>query len=417
MKTYGCIGKKLTHSFSREIHARLADYTYNLIELSEEEVGAFLQKKDFAAINVTIPYKETVIPYLDSIDAEAAKIGAVNTIVNQNGRLYGYNTDCYGMKELIAKIGIDLTGKKVLILGTGGTSKTARVVASELGAAEILVVSRHAAENGVTITYEEALREHTDAEVIINTTPVGMYPNPASVPIDIDGFAHLSGVVDAVYNPLATNLIRNARERGIPAEGGLYMLVMQAVAAVEHFLDKKIPQSIGDEVFAEIMAEKANIVLIGMPGCGKSTVGKLLAANGFAFVDTDTEVERQCGCSIKDFIHDKGERAFRELESTVVRSVSMESGRIIATGGGVPLREENLRALRQNGRIFFLDAPLSRLCATDDRPLADTREKLAKLYAERQDIYKNAADVIVPAMDTPDDEAAYIQMKRKERIF
>ena len=417
MKTYGCIGKKLTHSFSREIHARLADYTYNLIELLEEEVGAFLQKKDFAAINVTIPYKETVIPYLDSIDAGAAKIGAVNTIVNRDGRLYGYNTDYYGMKSLIERIGIDLSGKKVLILGTGGTSKTARVVAADLGAAEILVVSRRVSEDGSTITYEEAVREHTDAQMILNTTPVGMYPNPATVPIDIAAFPSLVGVMDAVYNPLATNLILNARERGIPAEGGLYMLVMQAVAAVEHFLDTKIPKSVGDRVFAEIAAEKENIVLVGMPGSGKSTVGRLLSSEDRDFVDTDAEIVKRCGCSIKDFIHEKGERAFRELESAVVREVSMEGGRVIATGGGVPLRAENVRALRQNGRIFFLDAPLDRLCATDDRPLADTREKLTKLYAERQDIYKNAADEVVPAMDTPEAEAAYIQTIRKERIF
>ena len=240
MKKYGCIGKKLTHSFSKEIHAKLADYTYNLIELSEEEIAPFFEAKDFAAINVTIPYKQTVIPYLDSISSTAERIGAVNTIVNKDGKLYGYNTDYYGMKALIEKTGIDLSKKKVLILGTGGTSKTARVVADDLGAAEILIASRNKTEN--FITYEEAVLNHADSDVIINTTPCGMYPNCEGEPIDISPFTKLSGVIDAVYNPLRTNLVLNARQKGIKAEGGLYMLVMQAVVAVEFFLDVTIPE-------------------------------------------------------------------------------------------------------------------------------------------------------------------------------
>ena len=223
MKKYGCIGKKLTHSFSKEIHARLADYAYELMELTEEEIPAFFAAKDFAAINVTIPYKQTVIPYLDEVSDIATRIGAVNTIVNRDGRLWGYNTDYYGMKALIERVGITLRDKKVLVLGTGGTSKTARVVAADLGASEIRVVSRR--KTAECITYEEAATLHANAEIIINTTPAGMYPDCGSRPIDCSAFERLEGVIDAVYNPLSTNLVLDARKRGIPAEGGLYMLV------------------------------------------------------------------------------------------------------------------------------------------------------------------------------------------------
>ena len=271
MKQYGCIGKKLTHSFSKEIHAKLADYDYELIELTEEEIAPFFEKRAFAAINVTIPYKQTVIPYLDSISPVAQRIGAVNTIVNKDGKLYGYNTDYYGMKALVERVGIDLNGRKVLILGTGGTSKTAQVLAADLGAGEVLTVSRKKTE--AYITYEEAVCDHSDAQVIINTTPSGMYPNCEDKPIDIANFPKLEGVIDAVYNPLRTNLVLDAQERGIKAEGGLYMLVMQAVVAVEHFLDTAIPKETADRVFASIYASKENIVLTGMPGSGKSTVG------------------------------------------------------------------------------------------------------------------------------------------------
>lgn len=415
MEKYGCIGKKLTHSFSKEVHARLADYPYELMELAEEEIAPFFAKKDFAAINVTIPYKQTVLPYLDSISPVAERIGAVNTIVNRAGTLYGYNTDYFGMKALIARVGIDLAGKKVLVLGTGGTSRTARVVAADLGAAEILTVSRRKTED--YITYEEAVTVHTDAQVIINTTPAGMYPNCDEKPIDIRFFPNLEGVIDAVYNPLRTNLVLDAQQRGIKAEGGLYMLVMQAVVAVERFLDVSIAKETADRVFASIYASKENIVLTGMPGSGKSTVGRLLDADGFTFVDTDAEVEKKCGCSIRELIADKGEACFRDLETAVIREVCAVSGRIIATGGGSVLREENVRCLRQNGKLFFLNAEPSRLQATESRPLSDTEEKLKRLYAERMPIYQKTADAIVPDLETPQAEAEYITMKRKDLIL
>lgn len=415
MKKYGCIGKKLTHSFSKEIHAQLADYKYELIELTEEEIGPFFEKKDFEAINVTIPYKKTVIPYMDSISDVAKRIGAVNTIVNRGGRLYGYNTDYYGMTALIKRVGLDLQGKKVLILGTGGTGKTAQVVATDLGAGQILTVSRK--ESDVYISYEKAVTLHRDAQIIINTTPSGMYPDCTSKPIDISAFPRLEGVIDAVYNPLCTNLVLDAREAGIRAEGGLYMLVMQAVVAVEKFLDTKIEKSVADRVFASVYSAKENIVLTGMPGSGKSTVGNLIKIDGYTFVDTDAEIEARCGCTIRELIAEKGEKAFRDLESEVVRDVSAEGCRIISTGGGAILREENVRCLKRNGKLYFLDAPLSRLRATEDRPLSNTEDKLARLYAERIELYRATADVTVPDLETPEAEAEYILAKQRELIL
>ena len=414
MKKYGCIGKKLTHSFSKEIHTKLADYEYELIELSEDEIKTFFEEKNFEAINVTIPYKETVIPYLDLVSEIAKKIGAVNTIVNKGGKLYGYNTDYYGMKALIEKIGIDLSGKKVLILGTGGTSKTARVLAKEMGAAEILTVSRNKSDN--YITYVEATTKHTDAAVIINTTPSGMFPDCDSKPIDISVFTFLEGVVDAVYNPLCTNLVLDAKRKGLKAEGGLYMLVMQAVVAVEKFLDTEISKETANNIYQSILAAKENIVLTGMPGSGKSTIGRLLKIQGFEFIDTDAEIEKRCGCTIKELIDIKGEEPFRNLETEVIRDVSANSCRIISTGGGAILREENINFLKRNGKLFFINADIKRLQATDDRPLSDTKEKLKKLYSERMEIYQSTADITVPDMSTPEAEAEYILTKRMEMI-
>ena len=345
----------------------------------------------------------------------AERIGAVNTIVNKDGKLCGYNTDYYGMKALIERIGIDLTGKKVLVLGTGGTSKTARVVAADMGAAEILTVSRRKTDH--YITYEEAVQKHADANVIINTTPSGMYPDCESRPIDITEFTQLIGVVDVVYNPLCTNLVLDAKQRGIKAEGGLYMLIMQAVVAVERFLDTRIAKEVADRVFASIFASKENVVLTGMPGSGKSTVGKYLNIEGFEFVDTDEEIEKRCGCSIKELIQEKGEAYFRALETEVIREVSSMNCRIISTGGGAVLKEENVRALKRNGKLYFLNADLSRLQATDSRPLSDTQEKLARLYTERMSLYTGTADVVVPDLRTPQDEADYITTKREELIL
>ena len=364
---------------------------------------------------MTIPYKQTVIPYLDHVSPIARRIGAVNTVVNREGRLYGYNTDYHGMTALIRRVGLQLQGKKVLVLGTGGTGKTACVVAADLGAAEVLTVSR--SKSGGDTDYHEAVTLHTDARIIINTTPAGMYPDCGSRPIDLTPFDRLEGVVDAVYNPLRTELVLDALDKGVPAEGGLYMLVMQAVAAAEKFLDTEIPSETADRVFRSVLASKENVVLTGMPGSGKSTVGRLLSIEGYEFVDTDAEIEKRCGCSIRELISQRGETFFRDLESEVIREVSAHSGRIISTGGGAILRPENVRCLKRNGCLFFLDASLSRLGETADRPLSNTREKLERLYNDRLPIYNATADLRVPDMETPEAEAAYIIAKRTERIL
>ena len=316
------------------------------------------------------------------------------------------------MKALIERVGLSLKGKKVLILGTGGTCRTATVVAADMGASEIFAVSRRKSVG--YIDYNEATKAHSDAQIIINTTPSGMYPDCESCPIDISVFDQLEGVIDVVYNPLVTNLVLDAKAKGIKAEGGLYMLVMQAVFAVEKFLDIEIPKDIADRVFTEMLSTKENIVLTGMPGSGKSTVGQLINLDGFDFIDTDAEIEKRCGCSIKELITTKGERHFRDLETEVIRDVSAVSSCIISTGGGAILREENLRALKRNGKLFFMDAEPSRLSTTEDRPLSDTKDKLARLYNERINIYRSTADVIVPDLETPEAEAEYILAKRLE---
>lgn len=388
---YGCIGEKLSHSFSKEIHARLASYEYEICPIERDKVDAFMRARDFCAINVTIPYKETVLPYLDEISDIARKIGAVNTIVNRNGKLYGYNTDYFGMMSLVKKAGIDPTGKKVLVLGSGGTSKTAISVFKDMGARAVLRVSRTFKED--LIDYECATREHSDADVIVNTTPVGMYPNIDSSPIDLDCFPNVCGVIDAVYNPLHTTLIENARRKGIRAEGGLYMLVAQAVRAVEIFLDKEIPSEKTLEVYRDVFKSRENIVLVGMASCGKSTIGKLLSEKmGRRVIDTDSEIISREKRDIKTIFETDGEEYFRRVEAEVVKDVSAETGVIISTGGGVVLNRENVFNLSKNGRIYFINRSLDLLTPTSSRPLSSDRQALEKRFYERLPIYKSVSD-------------------------
>ena len=401
---YGCIGEHLGHSFSAEIHALLADYKYEICEVARDSLDDFMRRRDFCGINVTIPYKQAVIPYLYYVDESAKAIGAVNTVVNRDGRLYGYNTDVYGMTKLINRIGIDMQGKKVAILGTGGTSKTARAVSSALGAREIITVSRRAGDG--LASYEDFYSDHADVEVIINTTPCGMYPyadggaDRVATPVDVSRFPALCGVVDAVYNPLRTNLILDARDRGIPSEGGLYMLVAQAVRASEIFLDTVYPDDVCESVYGRILKSKENVVLCGMPSSGKSTVGRLLSERlSRSFVDTDEVIVDVEKCQITDIFRERGEKAFRDIESEAVRAVSEKSGAVIATGGGAILRDENVRRLKRNGRLVFLDRPLSELIPTSDRPLASDREAIEKRYNERYPRYNSVADIVI-AVDT-----------------
>ena len=408
--SYGCIGEHLPHSFSKEIHGQIGGYAYELKELTPEELPAFMAARSFHGINVTIPYKQAVIPFLDEIDETARAIGAVNTVVNRNGKLYGFNTDLDGLTRLIRRIGLDLSGKKVLIPGTGGTSRTAAFAAEKLGAREIHKISRTGRDG--SLTYEEALRDHTDAEIILNTTPCGMYPEPDAQPLPLEPFHRLEGVADVIYNPLRTRLVLDARSRGIPAEGGLYMLVAQAVRASEHFLDTVYPDGLTDRIYEQILRQKENIVLIGMPGSGKSAVGRILAEKtGRSLADTDQLITEKAGKPIPDIFRENGEPAFRDLETEIIRALSKQGGQIISTGGGAVLRPENVTALRQNGRLFWLDRNPDALVPTDDRPLADTAEKMKQLYLTREPIYRAAADEIISVTGSPDDTANDIESR------
>lgn len=404
----GLIGYPLGHSYSCQMHHALAEYRYQLWELKPEELASFLQKRDFAGINVTIPYKERVIPYLDGLSDTARSVGAVNTVVNRGGRLLGDNTDLPGMLALIRRLGLELAGKKVLILGTGGTSKTARAAAAALGAAEVYRVSRSGREDAVT--YRQAAEEHGDAACIINTTPCGMYPNVEDCPLELESFPRLEGVVDAVYNPLRSNLVLNARRRGIAAEGGLYMLAAQAAYASALFRGCEATEGEIELAYTTVLRQMENMVLIGMPSSGKTTVGRLLAQRtGRTFVDTDALVEQAVGMTVPAYFAARGESDFREREREAAASAAGTGGRVIATGGGVILQEENLRALRRSGRLIFLDRSPDKLTATADRPLSADPDALRRRYEERYDLYRAAADIRVDGDGTPEETAERIE--------
>lgn len=408
---YGCIGEHLGHSFSREIHARLGDYEYRLFELAPSELEKFMRDREFLAINVTIPYKTSVIEFLDYVDPDAEAIGAVNTIVNRGGKLYGYNTDFYGMRALIDRIGTTPCCKKAVILGTGGTSRTARRVLESYGAKEIITVGRKRGENN--IDYAELYEKHTDAEYLINTTPVGMFPSTEECPVDLSRFNSLVGVCDAVYNPLRTTLVSAAKAKGIAAEGGLYMLVAQAVRASEIFLDRSYDEDTLKRVYYNVYSSKENIVLVGMPSSGKTTVGNILASlTGRKFIDTDDIASRIGGASIREIFKRGGEKLFREIETGAIREAAAEVGCIIATGGGSVLRRENVAALKKNGRFVFIDRPLRSLMPTDDRPLSSDRAAIERLYHERYGIYCSVSDIRIDASE----EASAVAQKILEEI-
>lgn len=390
---YGLIGEKLGHSFSKPIHEKLADYTYEIKEIARDDLDAFMKAKDFAGINVTIPYKSEVIPYLDYIDDVAESIGAVNTIVNRDGKLYGYNTDFGGLKMLVERCGFDYKDKKVLIAGTGGTSKTANAVAHRLGAKTVLHVGRAEDAGYMGINYENVYSLHADADYIINTTPLGMYPNCDTYSLEVEKFTSLKGLTDVVYNPLKTRLSQKAQECGVKSACGLYMLVCQAVLACEKFTGKDLDtKEVAEKIFQDIVKDKQNIVLVGMPGSGKTTIGKALAEKlGKTFVDTDEMIVNDYGV-ISDIFAAKGEAYFRDLETQKVKECAKGNSQIIATGGGAVLRKENIDALKQNGIVFFLDRPLSDIIPTSDRPLSSDVEALKKRYEERYDIYLSSCD-------------------------
>ena len=402
---FGLIGEKLGHSYSKEIHNLIADYGYELREVKREELGAFMTERAFSGINVTIPYKKSVMDYLDVISDDAKKIGAVNTVVNRDGKLYGYNTDFYGLKALLIHNGVSVRNKKVLILGSGGTSDTAYNVVTGLNAKEAIKVSRTKKDGFVT--YDEAARLHSDADVIINATPVGMYPDDDGVPVNIGLFPSLSAVIDAIYHPLRTNLVSDAEKRGIKACGGLYMLVAQAVYAAALFENKKPDENLIDDVYGKILNNKRNIVLIGMPSSGKTTIGKALAARmGKRFADTDELIVGTTGKSIPEIFEKEGEKVFREIEKKVICDIAVNDGTVIATGGGVILDEKNVLALKRNGVIVYLDRKIDNLIATDSRPLSSNVDDLKKLYAKRKPLYEKYAEITI---DDNDDVATVVR--------
>lgn len=395
MADFGLLGEKLGHSFSPMLHKAFGGYDYELIEKYPDELEDFLKNGDFKGINVTIPYKKAVIPYCGMLSQCAATVGSVNTIVRRNGTLCGDNTDYYGFFALVQKSAIDVRGKKALILGNGGVSPTIAFALKTLGAREIIVVSRKGENNYVNLS------RHYDAEIVVNATPVGMYPNNGERLVDLSSFPKLCGVLDVVYNPLRTQLVMDAEKLGIPSIGGLYMLVAQAAKAAEIFRDSEISDADIDRVYKDTLNEVRNVVLIGMPGCGKSScANELCKLIGKEVIDVDAEIEKTIGCTIPEFFAAHGEAEFRRVETEVLRESCKKSGKIIATGGGVVTRTENYSLLHQNGKVIWLQREIAEL-PSHGRPLS-IKNSPAKLAEERLPLYEKWCDAAVRGVSPAD---------------
>ena len=385
---YGLVGAQLGHSYSPFIHSLLGSVPYGLVSLSPDQLGPFLKAGDFEGLNVTIPYKKAVIPYLDHIAPEAEAVGAVNTIVRRQDGLWGYNTDYNGFLYAAGRAGITFAGKKALVLGTGGASAAVKAAMVGAGIKAVSTVSR-TGELNYSNVYDE-----TDVEIVVNATPVGMYPDNGGRLIDLSRFPRCSGVIDLIYNPLMTPLLSDARKRGIPFSNGLSMLVAQAKYASDLFRGIQRPDSIIEDILEKTEEKVSNIVLVGMPGCGKSTMGKKMASElGKKFVDTDILVEQKAGKSIPDIFREDGEAAFRTLEAEVIAAVCKEGGQVVATGGGSVLSLENVDNMRQNGKVVFIKRDLDKL-AVEGRPLSQGAD-LKEMYDKRLPFYMAAADTIV----------------------
>ena len=390
----GLLGRKLRHSYSPQIHGLLADYSYELFEKEPEALEDFLRQGDWDGLNVTVPYKKAVIPYLDELSSRAKALGAVNTVVRRNGKLIGHNTDYFGFEQMLLRSGLQVEGKKVLVLGSGGASNTATAVLKERGA-RVVIISRSGED------HYHNLHRHTDAAVIVNTTPVGMYPDTERVPIDLYQFPQLRGVLDVIYNPARTMLLRTAEELGLATENGLYMLVAQAKESAEWFSGSPIPDEVIPQIHSTLRRQMENIILIGMPGCGKSTVGKILAnITGKTFVDADETIVALAGKSIPEIFAQDGEEVFRQWETEALAQLGKESGMVIATGGGCVTREQNYGILHQNGSIFWIQRDLASL-ATDGRPLSQAND-LLQMYRIREPLYQTFADHSVENSSTPE---------------
>lgn len=403
----GLLGRKLGHSYSPQIHGLLGDYSYELFEKEPEQLASFLREGDFTGINVTIPYKKDVIPYLDELSPAAKKIGSVNTIVRRaDGSLFGHNSDYFGFVSLVNHSGIPVNGKKVLVLGSGGTSNMVVTALKDLDA-EPIVISRSGENN-----YDN-LHLHADASVIVNATPVGMYPNTGVSPIDLSRFPKLEGVLDVIYNPAKTKLLLDAEGLGIPHENGLWMLVAQAKEASEYFTGQKLSDNVIERIHHVLSHQMKNIVLIGMPGCGKSTIGALLAEKlNRTFVDADEEIIRLAGKSIPDIFSQDGEKVFRHWETTALENLGKQSALVIATGGGCVTRSRNYPLLHQNGMIVWLQRDLSQL-PTDGRPLSQAN-RLEEMYALRRPMYEDFADIRVSNAGCPEDTVNEILSRLEE---
>lgn len=415
---YGLIGEKLGHSFSRLIHGRLSSDSYDLCELSPDQLPGFLQRRDFRGINVTIPYKQAVMPYLDELGESARGAGAVNTIVNRDGKLYGYNTDYDGFIALSRHAGADFSGSRVVILGAGGAAKAVRAAALAMGAASVVNAVRRPSAPEHLLISDPASFENCD--IIVNATPVGMFPHWQDAPIKLPE-RPLRAVLDCIYNPLRTSLVLDAAARGrvngrgsslatggmseaklpsVPAlpaaEGGLYMLVAQAVRARELFTGEPLPDEIIEREYQRLLHSKRNIVLCGMPSCGKSTLGRALAdASGRRFVDTDEIVALQAGMDIPRIFELEGEACFRTRETIAIESIASEQGLVIATGGGAPLKEQNVKLLKHNGLICLIERDLHLLSPGSGRPLSRSRAELESLWTARRAAYLKAAEVCI----------------------
>ena len=389
---FGLIGESLSHSKSKEIHEFFGKYTYNLKNLKESEVEDFFKKKNFRGINVTIPYKELSIKYLDQVDPAAKEIGAVNTIINRNGILKGYNTDYLGFDYSLKYFDIDLKDKEILILGSGGASKMVQKLASDKGAKSVVVISRSGDNN-----YEN-IEKFSDFNVIINASPVGMYPNNMECKVDLKIFKKLEAVIDLIYNPFKTKLILDGEKLGIKTMNGLLMLVAQAFFAGELFLDEKLDESIIEKIYFKIKGDMENIALVGMPSCGKTTMARLLSEKlNRVYFDTDKLIEEMEG-KIPEIFEKKGEKYFRDLETSVLEEVSKKTGIIIATGGGTPLREINRELLLQNSLVIYLDRDIKNL-ETEGRPLSKNLETLEKMYGERNKIYEDISNIKIKVIE------------------
>ena len=397
---YGLIGEHLGHSFSKQIQTRIAeienvkDYDYQLVELDKEEFKEFMEKKDFKGINVTIPYKKDVIPYLDEMDESAKAIGAVNTIINVDGKLKGYNTDFGGFLYMVKAHNVHMEGKKVLIIGNGGACAAVKAVCEHENANDIVIVSRSA--NRGAISYDEMYTSHLDADIIVNTSPVGMFPNIVNAPIDVSWFHKLECVLDVVYNPILTRLCFEAQEADIKRVIGLEMLIAQAKYAFEIFENMSFDDSIIDEIKKEMLKDRCNIVLIGMPSAGKTTIGKMLEEKlGKEFFDLDDMIIAKAGKSIPEIFQESGETGFRAIETEVAIEASKMNNKIIATGGGVVKHKVNMDFLRLNGITIFIDRDIDKLISSDpNRPLSSSKQALQQMYKERYPLYQKYATYV-----------------------